>query len=219
MRQAQFAETLLLSDRPPPPGSSEGIMWKRIDRLHSRADYSAFMLRNLAQYIRTPHALCIQWDGFVLNGEAWDPAFLDYDYIGAPWPHFQDGHNVGNGGFSLRSRRLLDACRGLPFDEKEPEDVLISRRCRRDLEVQGLRFAPESVARSFSYERFDSTGREFGFHGVFNLVRYLSRGDALGLFRTLEPGMLARNERVQVLRWAIARGQIKLALNILARLS
>ncbi len=83
------------------------------------------MLRDLASHVETSHALCIQWDGYVLRGQAWDPAFLTYDYIGAPWPHFSDGHNVGNGGFSLRSRRLLEACRQLPFDGQTAEDVVI----------------------------------------------------------------------------------------------
>ena len=117
MRQADFAEVLLLSDQP--PLEAEGaIHWRRIPRLQSRAAYSRFMLRDLVGHISTGHALCIQWDGFVVNGGGWQPEFLEYDYIGAVWPHFTDGHNVGNGGFSLRSRRLLRACKDLPTDRK-----------------------------------------------------------------------------------------------------
>ena len=143
MAQARFGAVLLLSDRPP-PAEAEGIRWIQIPRLGSRAEYSRFMLRDLARHVTTSHALCVQWDGFVLDGGAWDPEFLDHDYIGAPWPHFGDGHNVGNGGFSLRSRRLLEACRDLPFDGTHAEDVMICRHWRPELERRGLRFAPES---------------------------------------------------------------------------
>lgn len=215
---AQFGRTLLLSDRPPPAGE-ECLEWVQIPRLSSRWAYSRFMLRDLLQHIATSHALCIQWDGFVLDGTAWDPSFLDYDYVGAPWPHFNDGHNVGNGGFSLRSRRLLEACRTLPFGDYPMEDVLICREWRPQLERQGIRFAPESIARRFSFERMAPKGGEFGFHGAFNLVRQLSPVAAMRTFSSLEPGMLARNEKWELLRWALRHGRIRLALEMLRRLA
>lgn len=218
MREARFGRVLLLSEQAPPKTAESTIEWRRIDRLQSRHDYSQFMLRDLAGHIHTRHALCIQWDGFVLDGTRWDPAFLDYDYIGAPWPHFSDGYNVGNGGFSLRSRALLEACQSLKFDGSAAEDIVISRHFRPVLEKQGLRFAPAEVARHFSYERTPSNGREFGFHGAFNLVRYLSPDDALEVFRNLEPAMLAKNERWEILRWAIIHGRPRLALTLLNRL-
>jgi hypothetical protein len=217
MKQLRFAEVLLLTDQQP-ERLDDGISWKAITPLRSRSDYSRFMLRELAPHIRTSHALCIQWDGFVLNGAAWEPSFLDFDYIGAPWPHFTDGQNVGNGGFSLRSRRLLDACVSLPLDGDTLEDVLISRKCRDQLEGQGIRFAPEVVAKRFSYERMRPVGQEFGFHGAFNLVRLLPATAANRLFQSLEAGMLARNERLELLRWAIARGRLRLAANMFLRL-
>lgn len=177
------------------------------------------MLRDLARHVTTSHTLCVQWDGFVLDGGAWDPEFLDHDYIGAPWPHFGDGHNVGNGGFSLRSRRLLEACHDLPFDGMRAEDVMICRRWRPELERRGHRFAPELVARRFSFERTPPEGNEFGFHGAFNLVRLLRPADARRLFRSLEPHMLARNERREVLGWALRHGRLRLALEMLRRLT
>lgn len=218
IRQASFSKVLLLSHEPPPKGADRRIEWRRIGRLASRGDYSRFMLKELAGHIETLHALCVQWDGFVLDGTSWNPAFLDYDYIGAPWPHFDDGHNVGNGGFSLRSRRLLEACAELPFEGPDAEDIVISRLCRAFLEKHGIRFAPETLARQFSYERTPPSGREFGFHGAFNLVRYLSPREALELFRTLEPAMLAPNERWEIFRWAIVHGRPQLALALLTRL-
>lgn len=218
MRQAKFGEVLLLSDQPPPIEIHASIRWRPIARLASRADYSRFMLRELADHVRTTHVLCIQWDGFVLNGDAWDPRFLDYDYIGAVWPHFDDGHNVGNGGFSLRSKRLLNACKQLPFDGTVGEDVIIGRKCRAELEANGIRFAPAALAGRFAYERTPPTGQEFGFHGAFNLVKHVSPGDAFHIFRSLEPGMLSTNEWRELLWWALKRGRLALASMMLKRL-
>jgi hypothetical protein len=217
--QASFGHALLLSDREPPRAGVRPFEWRQIDTLRSRADYSRFMLRGLASHVDTSHALCIQWDGFVLNREAWDDGFLDYDYIGAVWPHFADGYNVGNGGFSLRSRRLLEACRELPLNAAELEDVAICRRWRPQLEERGFRFAPEEIAKQFSYEREPPNGSEFGFHGAFNLVRYLSKSDANQLFGSLEPELLARSERREILGWALRHGRMRLALEMLKRLA
>ncbi|HEV2596319.1 MAG TPA: DUF5672 family protein [Sphingomicrobium sp.] len=217
MEQADFGEILLLSDKQP-PNLGPPVRWRQIEQLASRRDYSRFMLHELAKHIGTGFALCIQWDGYVLDGAAWQPSFLEYDYIGAPWPHFHDGYNVGNGGFSLRSQRLLKACTALPFAGSEPEDLVISRLFRPRLEAEGIRFAPEEVAQLFSYERMARQSCEFGFHGAFNLVRHLSKEDAQQIFQSLEPGILARSERWELFRWALARGRFRLARNMLGRL-
>lgn len=216
--QAHFAKALLLSDRPPAQALDPRIEWRQIRPLTTRSDYSRFMLRDLAEHVSTSHALCVQWDGYVLNGEAWDPLFLDYDYIGAIWPHFREGHTVGNGGFSLRSQRLLRATADLPQVDSEPEDVLICRTFRPVLEAKGIKFAGEEIASAFAYERTCPTGNEFGFHGAFNLVRYLSADEAPRLFRKLEPRVLARSEHKELLRWAVNRGYWELALVIALRL-
>jgi Protein of unknown function (DUF5672) len=218
MEQAEFADVLLLSDQDRPADMDPSITWRRIGKLASRADYSQFMLRELADHIETSHALCVQWDGYVLDGHAWRRQFLDYDYIGAVWPQFDDDYRVGNGGFSLRSRRLLEATKSLPLDNSEAEDIQISRTHRSELEKRGLQFAPESVAEHFAYERTLPTGREFGFHGAFNLVRYLPPKRTIELFRSLEPGMLARNERTDLFWWALARGRLNLALAMFWRI-
>jgi hypothetical protein len=217
-REVDFRQVLLLSHEEP-TGELPQITWRKIDRLKSRADYSHFMLHHLAEHICTTHALCVQWDGYVLNGAAWDNSFLEYDYIGAVWPHFADAHNVGNGGFSLRSRRLLELCNGLPNDGRHAEDIVIGRLYRPQLEVSGIRFAPASVANRFAFERSSPTGNEFGFHGAYNLVRYLTRRDAMAVFRELDSRMLANNERREILNWALARGRLNLARLMLARRS
>lgn len=218
MSRARFGRVILLTDSEPPPTGDGGIEWRRIAPIESRGDYSRFMLRELAEHIDTGHALCVQWDGFVLNGDSWDREFLQYDYIGAVWPQFTDGKNIGNGGFSLRSRRLLQACNSLRFDGSEPEDVIIGRTCRDALEAGGIRFAPDRLAHKFSFERTPPTGQEFGFHGAFNLVRYLAPAEAVDVFRTLEPGVLTRGEHLELLGWALKRGRLGLASAVALRL-
>lgn len=144
-----------------------------IPELHSSMEYSQFILRSLAEHVATSHCLVVQWDGYVHDPGRWDPAFLDYDYIGASWPQFLDGHDVGNGGFSLRSKRLLEACRSEHFEGSHPEDVAIGRQNRTWLEAQGLRFAPKEVADTFSAERASLIDRTFGFHGVWHMPHSL----------------------------------------------
>lgn len=218
LEQADFHRALLLSDRLPKQPLNPRIEWHQIAPLETRNDYSRFLLRDLVRYIDTSHALCVQWDGHVLNGEAWDPEFLHYDYIGAVWPQFRDNLNVGNGGFSLRSRRLLEALSEANYATSEPEDVFICRSLRPSLESVGVRFAEPAVAQRFAFERNSPHGGEFGFHGSFNLLRYLGGDEATRLFSSLESRVLARNEHKEILRLAVNRGYVGLAFVMALRL-
>lgn len=183
--QADFAECLLLTDARVP--STDNIQVTPVPKIRSAASYSTFVLRDLVGHVRTAHCLVVQWDGFVLDAEAWDPAFLEYDFIGAPWPQFADGWNVGNGGFSLRSRRLLEACCDPQFQPGHPEDVAICRINRGLLEQQhGIRFADQTVAERFSYERTMPQGPTFGFHGIFNMVPAIGAEGFWETYRSLD---------------------------------
>lgn len=125
------------------------------------------MVKELVKYVDTDFVLCTQWDAYILNPEAWDEAFLEYDYIGAPW-WFQDGNNVGNGGFSLRSKRFLQVCSELPLRNFHPEDLILCRTYSNLLESKGIKFAPEHLAAKFSREGNQKYGYcwqgELGFH-------------------------------------------------------
>jgi Protein of unknown function (DUF5672) len=205
-----------LSDRRPinlPPG----IDWIRIEPLRSRQDYSRFIQRDLHSFVQTSFALLVQWDGYLLAPGQWRPEFRDYDYIGAPWPQFDDGKNVGNGGFSLRSLKLLESTAQLPDNFDEAEDTFICRTHREALEKDfGIQFAPEAVARCFAYERTAPNGKELGFHGVFNLVRLLPRAAFYALAGSLEPGLLGRREHRELVYFLLLRGRFR-ALALLVR--
>lgn len=166
--QIAFGDCVLLTHADVVP-VQPAIRVERIAPLRSSAAYSNFMLQHLPDHIHTSHGLVVQWDGHVLDAAHWDAEFLRYDYVGASWPQFADGHDVGNGGFSLRSRRLMEACRDPAFRPIHPEDVAIGRVNRRWLEQQGLCFAPRELADRFSAERTGDPATTFGYHGVFNM--------------------------------------------------
>jgi hypothetical protein len=157
-----------------------------IPRLNSSVAYSAFILSRLVDHVKTSHCLVVQWDGHILNPDAWRREFLDYDYIGASWPQFEDGHDVGNGGFSLRSRRLMEFCRNPEFRPCHPEDIAIGRLNRAWLENRGMRFARRNVADAFATERSGDPLTSFGFHGVFNMPRAIGLDPFWQVYRTLD---------------------------------
>jgi hypothetical protein len=171
--QILFGDVLLLTDSPKVESIPGGRV-ERIEPLRSGRDYSQFLLNRLPDHVRTEHCLVVQWDGFVLDPLQWQERFLEYDYIGAPWPQFCGGHTVGNGGFSLRSRKLLEACRSPGFAQSHPEDLAIGRVNRALLERDHrILFADSQTAARFSVERSVPGGPTFGFHGVFNMIPLL----------------------------------------------
>ena len=136
-------------------------------------DYSHFLLTGLRQYVPSSHVLIIQWDSFIIHPELWTDDFLKYDYIGAVWPHHPETP-VGNGGFSLRSVKLLDALISPHISKHHPEDICICIDNRERLEKEfDIRFAPTAVAEKFAVERGDWYPA-FGFHGFFNFARVLN---------------------------------------------
>jgi len=174
-----------------------------IHPLSNTEEYSEFVLKNLTNQITTSHALIIQWDGFVINPTAWSSDFLDFDYIGAPWPQFQH-HTVGNGGFSLRSKRLLECLADPEIILSHPEDLCICRSNRQLLEDKhAIRFAPADVAEHFSVERHHKKKDTFGFHGIFNIPDLFSPSE-LGSMLKLIPreNLTSRDARDLALRLA-----------------
>lgn len=140
----------------PPRGN---VRWKKIKPM-SKDEYSKFILENLFEETDRNHVLIVQQDGFILFPELWDGSWLRFDYIGAPWPFYP---YVGNGGFSLRSRKLLEITKGL-YQQGENEDTTICVRNRKALEMRGIVFAPANIAEIFSQELIHPRHRTFGFH-------------------------------------------------------
>lgn len=163
-RGIKFAEIILFTDT---DISANGIRTVKIKPLKSIVDYSYFVFKEMANHIKTGHALIIQHDGLIINPDKWDNEFLKFDYIGAPWGH-RSGL-VGNGGFSLRSLRLMQELQRPYYDETHPEDDRICRLYGTELIEQGFKFAPRLLAERFSWEPNGYRPFEtnpFGAHGV-----------------------------------------------------
>lgn len=183
--QAQFADAILLTDAQPTSVRAD-IRVVTINRLTSAKAYSDFILRELVDHVVSSHCLIVQWDGYILDTARWRGEFLDYDYIGASWPQFDDGHDVGNGGFSLRSRRLMYLCKAPEFSAHHPEDIAICRTNRTLLDAQGIRFAPRELADRFAAERTGNSSKSFGYHGVFLMPEVLGIDSFWSLYRSLD---------------------------------
>ena len=171
----EFPRVMFLTDRNFDLKSIETAI---IAPIKSLQDYSMFVLKQLLQYIDTEYVLLIQWDGYVINPAAWSEQFLLYDYIGARWPHaefnIRADYAVGNGGFSLRSRSLLEALQDPRIMASHPEDAAICRTHREYLEQKhGIAFAPAAVADQFSFEHVEPARPTFGFHGQINITRFV----------------------------------------------
>lgn len=172
----------------------DGVEIRKISPFKNKADYSEFIIKSLGlTRIPTTHALIIQHDGYVIDGDMWDDEYLNYDYIGAPWLYPDSDRNVGNGGFSLRSHDLIHA---LTVDNEikivEPEDEVVGRLYRRYLEKKhNIKFAPEELAHKFSYELHEPYGKTFGFHGRFHPpfkpIVVVNRTGAMGDVIQVEP--------------------------------
>lgn len=172
MRELPGSRGLLLSIERPKE-MPDGVEWRKIYPLDYRA-YSTFMLHCLYAFIDTEFCLVVQDDGWVLDGRNFKPEYYDYDYIGGithaglvgdslllgfGWVAHHDAVLVQNGGFSLRSRRLLEACNKHGIAQAFSgeihlwnEDVQLSCLRKPWFEELGYRIAPPEVAKAFSLE-------------------------------------------------------------------
>lgn len=205
LAQVDVAACKLFTDSPVKP-DHPAISVVPITRITSSRAYSDFLLSQMVDYVDTSHCLVVQWDGHVIDGAQWRARFLDYDYIGATWPQFDDGYNVGNGGFSLRSRRLMEACRDPAFHPLHPEDVAIGRVNRGWLESRGMRFAPRALADLFSTERTGDISASFGYHGAWHMLRVIGKDAFWALYRDLDDRSTIRHDFGAIL-YQIGKGR------------
>ena len=165
-KQFNFTRTLLFTHE---DVEVDGIQIIKIDKL-DYTGYNEFVAMKLWQYIGSDYALLVQNDSWILNGNKWRNEWLKYDYIGSAWPIPPDEDKVnyrtpsgelvrvGNGGFSLRSRRLLRAptILGLTFNEEwagfPTEDGWLCVYHRDELKKAGIKFAPVEEAVLFARE-------------------------------------------------------------------
>ena len=183
LHNIEFAKSRLLCSSPPKQKYPD-IECVTIPPLKSVDMYNQMIFQNLHKYFETSHCLIVQADSFVVNSDLWKKEFLDFDYIGGPWPNKievkpdlilnLEKNPVGNGGFSLRSRKLVETTSKIDFQSlnfpMKAEDVVICHYLYQKMIDNGIRFAPPKLAAQFSMENVDhlygqNVNTVFGFHG------------------------------------------------------
>jgi hypothetical protein len=137
--------------------------------------YNIFVNRVVPLYVDSDYAMSVHEDGFPIDASQWRDEFLAYDYIGAPW----SDRNVGNGGFIIESRKLLDLKCAMPVGQEDfelPSDRLICSARKDYLEKLGVQFAPFDVAINFSTEQVGNERPSFGFHGRLAAAEKYKKG-------------------------------------------
>ncbi len=184
MAQVEFADAVMITAQP-----VDAPFKVVVAPDFSGRDYAPFICRNLTRYTTTSHNLVVQYDGYITDPTAWSDRFLAYDYIGAAWPWHPEGRRVGNSGFCLRSKRLLDLMAEMPLPPTGEfvDDVFVCHTMRGALEKNfGIKFAPEEIADRFSYERKIPDRPSFGFHGMFNFWRHVDDSEMENLHAALD---------------------------------
>jgi hypothetical protein len=170
-REIKFADVVLVCRKT--PEHSNGTTIQRI----GEKGYAAAMIWEIAglqHYVETDFALCIHHDGYVINPNAWRDRWLQYDFIGAPWPasahpchpgksEFPHGR-VGNTGCCLKSKAFMRATAELrdlfiqsskrpdQYGQQYSGDAFCCQHQRPALEQRGITFAPIEVAAAFAWE-------------------------------------------------------------------
>lgn len=172
MKELPGSRGLLLSIEKP-KNLPEHIEWRRIYPLDYRG-YSTFMMHCLYAFIDTEFCLVVQDDGWVLDGNNFKEDYYNYDYIGGithaglvgdtlhlgfTWVDKPNPTLVLNGGFSLRSRRFLEAPNKYgvaqmfsPEIHVWNEDIQLSCLRRHLFEELGFKYPTNQVAKHFSME-------------------------------------------------------------------
>ena len=164
-RGIKFGSVKLVSDERPEI-LPHYITHEYCPKMSNIDEWNYASIYELPKHIDTEFCILIHDDGFIVNSESWREEFLNYDYIGAPWPLPNDNFSfrdingelirVGNS-VSLRSKKLLDLPVNLnlewkPFHGYYNEDGFICVNYRHIYKEHGCKFADIDVAKYFSHE-------------------------------------------------------------------
>lgn len=166
MRGIEFGDAVIITDKKP-LFMPKGIRYSHTDKLDNIDKFNYRMTYELGNHIKTDYALIVHADGFVIHPENWRDEFLDYDYIGSPWPLPQNDYayrdsngnicRVGNS-VSIRSKRLMDFPKThnllweKGFDDFYNEDIFICCMHKNEMEAAGMKWAPLEKAVLFGRE-------------------------------------------------------------------
>lgn len=208
----QFAKIVLMTNLNRVGIKRADIEYVQTPPIKTTKDYSELVLTGISQYVESSHVLIIQWDSFVIHPHLWSDEFLQYDYIGPVWSHHPETP-VGNGGFSLRSKKLLHAIQQPGFVKKHPEDYCICADNKDFLARHGIKIAPVHVAEKFAVER-TRWHDAFGFHGFFNFGRVLSDAELKAFIKILPENYLSGLDSYDLIASLREQGRVQLAKEI-----
>jgi hypothetical protein len=177
MREIEFADVKLVTDKEFQHAHIKRELCPLMDNVDK---YNEYAFLHLGDHISTSHALIIQYDSWVIRPTLWRNDWLWWDYIGAGWKIVPDAYianngervRVGNGGFSLRSKRLMTLPKEKGWELRSEqgwknEDGNIVCYWRKEFLEMGIKYAPIDVAVHFSFENELEENCEvdsFGFH-------------------------------------------------------
>lgn len=175
LRVADFRDVLIFTDAADKIAIPGARYWDVPD-WDNKKDAGEFYYANAMQHVETEWGFLIEWDAGIYDPKKWQDKFLAYDYIGAPW-QTTDNHKVGNGGFTIMTKRLGQFL----IDHKKQFPVYtdwdVCRTQRRALErAGGFTYAPYDLAHDFSWELVNPRSpNTFGYHGIFNWPDMIGR--------------------------------------------
>jgi glycosyltransferase involved in cell wall biosynthesis len=164
-KDISFGKVKLLSHYTP-YCNNEIVDFVRINQMKNINEWSHFIVYDLGAYIDTDYILLVHADGFVVNANEWRSEFLNFDYIGSPWPLPKDDFSyrdingelirVGNS-VSLRSKKLLDLPKliNIPWESDNGyfnEDGFVCVKNKHLFEENGIKFAKINIAKYFAHE-------------------------------------------------------------------
>lgn len=163
-----------------PNNLPEFIQFEECPEIKNIDDFNYYMFKEMGKHVQTSHCLTIQDHARVLNFSAWRDSWLEYSYIGSPWPIVENSYmandgtrsRVGNGGWSLRSSYLLNLPKiyDLPLREEQGwknEDGQICCYYKKEFLNWGIKYAPLDIAVKFGFENIvpENIGiKPFGYH-------------------------------------------------------
>lgn len=153
-------------------------------------EFNNFVSLKYLDLFDTEYSINFHSDGFIQNQNAWRDDFLEYDYIGAPikLPTIKNEYQgvVGNGGFSLRSKKICEEIKELRSNNYLPihldifgnkliteeifnripaffqnEDIYIGLFCKKILEEKDFKIADFHTASLFSTEHFSALNNQY----------------------------------------------------------
>lgn len=173
-----FGAVKLISDIK--PELPMGITHEYCPRINNIMDFNHYVFKELYKHVDTSHCLMVQFHAWVINPDLWDDNWLNFSYLGAPWPIKEGSYianngervRVGNGGFSLRSKRIMEIPSQLGWELRQEqsyfnEDGNLCAYWRKELLEMGIVYGTLEEACRFSFENLipENRGmRTFGFH-------------------------------------------------------